>query len=373
MRTILFILQKEILQIVRNRAILPIIFVVPLVQLLVLVHAATFEMKDIKMVVVDNDLSTASRELETRFSGSPFFKIEKQTFSIKEAENEIEAGKADMILRLASGFESKLIREGKADVQLIVNAINGNAAGLAYAYAANVISGYNKEIIIDWINNIPQPDQIKTISTTYSFWYNPELNYKNFMVPGILVLLVTIIGMFLSAINLVREKEIGTIEQINVTPIRKTQFLIGKLLPFWFIALFDLAFGLVIGKLTFDIPIIGSLWLIFGVAATYLVVVLGMGLFVSTISQTQQQAMFISWFILLVFILMSGLFTPVESMPPWAQMLNKLNPLAYFIRMMRMIIMKGSGFADIRTNYFIVLGMGIVVMSMSVMLYRKKA
>jgi ABC-2 type transport system permease protein len=205
----------------------------------------------------------------------------------------------------------------------------------------------------------------------YSFWYNPELNFKTFMVPGILVLLVTIIGFLLSGMNVVREKEIGTIEQINVTPIKKYQFIIGKLLPFWFIALFELAFGLTIGKLLFDIPMVGSLGLIFFVASIYLIVILSMGLFVSTITNTQQQSMLISFFIMMIFILMSGLFTSIENMPSWAQTITKFNPVAYFIKIMRMVLLKGSGFAEIQLEFFSLLGLAFAMLSLAVLRYRK--
>jgi ABC-2 type transport system permease protein len=225
----------------------------------------------------------------------------------------------------------------------LINAINGTAAGLINFYATSVISDFNKNLLSEQIYITPHkiPENINII---YSYWYNPELNYKIYMLPGILVILVTIIGMFLSALNLVREKEMGTIEQINVTPIKKYHFIIGKLLPFWFIALFELAFGLTVGKLLFNIPIVGSLPLLFGFASVYLLVVLGIGLFISTVSNTQQQVMFLCFFFMIIFILMSGLFTPTESMPEWAQQVNILNPFAYFMKVIRMILLKGSGF-----------------------------
>jgi ABC-2 type transport system permease protein len=169
----------------------------------------------------------------------------------------------------------------------------------------------------------------------------------------------------------VREKEMGTTEQINVTPIRKYQFIIGKLLPFWIIALFELAFGLAIGKLLFDIPIVGSLSLLFFVAAVYLFVVLGIGLFVSTVTETQQQVMFIAFFFMLLFILMSGIFTPVESMPDWAHYINIINPVAYFMKIIRMILLKGSIFTDIYKEFFSLLLYGILVISLAVWRYRK--
>jgi ABC-2 type transport system permease protein len=191
------------------------------------------------------------------------------------------------------------------------------------------------------------------------------------MVPGILIVLVTMIGAFLSAMNVVREKEIGTIEQLNVTPIRKYQFIIGKLLPFLVIALFELAFGLVIARVLFDIPMLGSLPLIFALATVYMLVVLGIGLLISTFTDTQQQAMFLAWFFMVVFILMSGLFTPIESMPPWAQELTRLNPVAYFIKIMRRVLLKGAGYESVVNEFVALVLYAIIVLSLAVRQYRK--
>jgi ABC-2 type transport system permease protein len=370
MRRILFIIQKEFIQIFRDRTMLPVIFIVPIVQLLVLVHAATLEMKKIDMVVVDQDLSSTSRRLINKFDGSPFFVLHGSTFDIREAENEITTDNADIILRIPGGFEKDLFREGRAKIQLQINAINATVAGLTSAYASSVIADFNRSIITENINYI-KPSQAKSILITSSFWYNTELNYKIYMLPGILVILVTIIGMFLAALNIVREKEMGTIEQINVTPIIKYQFIIGKLFPFWVIALFELAFGLVIGKVLFSIPMVGSLWLLFGFAAVYLIVALGLGLFVSTLSDTQQQVMFLMFFFMLTFVLLSGIFTPVESMPDWAQKVNIINPYAYFMRVIRMILLKGSGFWDISKEFFSMLIYAVVILSLAVWRYRK--
>ena len=170
-----------------------------------------------------------------------------------------------------------------------------------------------------------------------------------------------------------KEKEIGTIEQINVSPIKKHQFIIGKLLPFWIIANVELAFGLLVGKLVFDIPIVGSLGLVFAFSALYLLVVLGIGLLISTITETQQQAMFISWFFLVIFILMSGLFTPIESMPEWAQKLTLFNPIAYFVDVMRLVLLKGSGLWEIRNHMLMMLVIALVINSLAVLNYRKTA
>ncbi len=370
MKTILFLLQKEFIQIFRNKAMIPIIFFVPIFQLIILVHAATFEMKNIRLYVVDNDLSSTSRQMVSKFEGSPFFKIKGRSFSSEMAEEELKHGQADIILQIPEGFEKNLVKEGKDEVQLIINAINGTTAGLTYAYATNVIADYNRQIMVKSVGMSPEGIS-KTIAITQSFWYNPELNYKTFMVPGILVLLVTIISLMLSSMNVVREKEIGTIEQINVTPIRKYQFIMGKLLPTWVIAMFELAFGLTLGKLLFNIPMIGNLWLIFMVASVYIVVILAMGLLVSTITNTQQQAMFISFFFMMIFILMGGLFTSIENMPVWAQYLDKLNPVAYFIKIIRMVLLKGSSFADFKNEFFSLVIYAIVMFSLAVRRYRK--
>ena len=351
---------------------LPIIFIVPIVQMVILVYAATLEMKHIEMSVVDKDLSATSRQLISKFKASSFFYIENITFSLEEAENKLKKDKADIILHIPAGFEKTLIRENSAKIQLLINAINGAAAGLTNAYASMVISDYNKELIAESID-ISSGSLQGNLKINYSFWYNPEMNYKIFMAPGILVILVTVIGMLLSALNLVREKELGTIEQINVTPIKRYHFIIGKLLPFWFIALFDLAFGLFLAKLLFDLPMVGSIFVLYAFASIYLLAVMGIGLFISTISSNQQQVMFLAFFFMIVFILMSGIFTPVESMPGWAQKVNLINPLAYFMRAIRMIILKGSGFQDIAKELFSMSIYAIITLSLAVWRYRKVA
>lgn len=369
MRIILFIIQKEFLQVFRNKSMLPVIFIMPIIQLIILVNAATFEMKNIKLCIVDQDLSTYSRNLSSKFEGSPYFAIEKRTFSSKESIKFIDRGEITAAIIIPYGFERKIIKNEKnIKVQVLIDAINGTNAGVSQAYIISILQDYNKQILSKLL---PVYSANNGIETSRRFWYNPELNYKTFMVPGILVLLITIISFILSGMNVVREKEMGTIEQINVTPIKKYQFIAGKLIPFWIIGLFELVFGLTIGKLLFDIPLVGNLGLILGFAAVYLIVLLALGLFVSTIVNTQQQAMFISFFFMIVFILMSGLFTGIESMPKWAQIVDKVNPLAYFVEVMRMILLKGSGFADIIKHFFAITTFAVLMISLSVWRYKK--
>lgn len=371
MRTILTIIRKEFIQVFRDKAMLPLIFIIPIVQLIVLVNAATLEMKSIKLYVVDNDMSPISRQLVAKLEGSPFYKLKSFSFSVKEAEKEMKEGKVDIILNIPKGFERKLYRENKSDVQLLVNAINGMVAGISYAYTAAIVSDFNSETTAKLAGSGKQASLLKNIQVIPQYWYNPQLNSKNFMVPAVLGILVTLIGMFLSGMNLVKEKEIGTIEQINVTPIKKYQFIAGKLIPFWIIAMIELFIGLIIGKILFSIPMVGNLGLLFFSASIYLFVVLGFGLFISTFADTQQQAMFISWFLLIVFLMMSGVFTSAENMPAWAQWLNKINPIAYFMRIVRMILLKGSGFRDILTDLAALGIYAVVILNLAIWRYKK--
>lgn len=370
MRTIRYILQKEFIQIFRNKTMLPMIFVIPVVQLLVLVFAATYDLKKVDIYVQDKDMSETSRELIAKFEASPFFRIYDASFNEQDAENSLKKDQSDFVMIIPQDFERYLVRDDEASVQLIINAINANKASLIYSYTQGILSGFNKDVIAKW-KGIPEFNPPKQINVTDSYWFNKELDYKWYMAPGILSVLVTVIGMFLSGMNLVREKEIGTIEQLNVTPIKKFQFILGKLLPFLVIALFDLAFGLVIARLVFNLPIVGSLALLFGFAALYLVGVLGLGLFISTVTETQQQVMFVTFFFMMLFILMGGIFTPVESMPHWAQMVDRFNPIYYFMRIMRMVVLKGSGFSDLLPEFFSLSAIGLSFLGLSIWRYRK--
>jgi ABC-2 type transport system permease protein len=211
------------------------------------------------------------------------------------------------------------------------------------------------------------------IEITNRYWYNETLNYKYYMLPGILVILITAIGFLMAGLNLVREKEIGTIEQINVTPVRKYHFIIAKMMPFLIIGLVDMAIGLLIGKLAFNIPFEGSIFLMFFAATLFLIAVLGLAIFISTFSSTQQQYMFVAFFCMIIFILMSGIFTPYESMPMWAQDFNLINPVAYLMRINRMVMLKGSTIYDVSRELISLIAIGIVFTTLAVRRYRKTA
>ena len=348
---------------------LPIILVMPLVQLLILSYTATFEIKNASIAFVDMDQSNASRELISKFSGSPFFTVVGNNFSIEELDKPMLQKKVEIIVQIPSDFEKDLMNGKSVSTQIITDAVNGSAANLMTYYASMIFMDFNKKIIIE---NTGKDLMTSSIKILPRYWFNASLDYKTYMVPGILVLLVTLIGAFLSGMNVVREKEIGTIEQLNVTPIKKYQFIIGKLFPFWLIAIFDLSVGLVIAKLVFSIPILGSVWLIMGVAAIYLLLVLGIGLFISTITETQQQAMFLAWFFFVIFIMMSGLFTPVEAMPQWAKILNIANPIAYFIDFMRLVMLKGATFMDVKIQILKISVFAVLMLGFSIIRYKKR-
>jgi ABC-2 type transport system permease protein len=314
MRAIRFMLHKEFLQIFRDRFMLRLSILVPIIQLLILSNAATFEVKSANVYVVDRDQSTTSHALVNRLRASGRFVVRGASPSMDRANDALLGRAAGMIVSIPAGFERDIVREGTAHVQLVLNAEDGAAAGVTQAYAAQIIAAYGTEL--------PSPRGAArtrpTIDVRSRGWYNDGLRYRDYMVPGILVQLVTVVGTLLTAMNIVREKEVGTLDQLNVTPLSRSAFIAAKLIPLWMIALFELTIGLLIARFVFHVPMRGSISLVFFAAGIYLVAALGVGLWVSTLAATQQQAMFITFFIIMVYLLMSGLFTPVRSMPDWA-------------------------------------------------------
>ncbi len=371
MRAIKFLLRKEFKQIFRNKAMLPIIFVMPVVQLLILVNAATFEIKNIDLAILDRDHSPVSRQLTNKLLSMGYYRLHTRVASLKEGQLLMDQNKIDLLLQFPPGFAAALQRDDRATVMLDISAIDGSAASIIYYYTNTIILDFNTGIMQRWHNLPEQPGLPLTVESR--FWYNEELAYKNYITPGLVVILVTMVGMFLTAMNVVREKEIGTIEQLNVTPITKTQFIVSKLLPFWIIGMFEMAFGLGVGKLIFAFPVVGSVPLLFAFAAIYLVVVLALGLLISTVTHTQQQAMLVSWFFVVIFILMSGLFTAVENMPEWAQKITAFNPVTYFMQFIRMVLLKGSQLQHVARHFLVISVMAVVSISLAVFTYRKRS
>jgi ABC-2 type transport system permease protein len=372
MRTLKFLLQKEFRQIFRDPAIIRIIFIMPMIQLLVLPWAADYEVKNIQLSVVDHDHSDYSRQLVSKLTASGYFQLENYSGSFNTAMQAVEKDASDLILEIPDNFERTLVKEDESTLFMAVNAINGVKANLGAAYLRSIIQDFNREVRLEWIQ-FPRFSPETQIEITSSNWFNPVLNYKYFMVPGILVVLVTMVGSFLASLNIVREKEIGTIEQINVTPVKKYHFILGKLIPFWILGLLVLSIGLGLARVAYGIIPAGNLLVIYSFAAVYLLAVLGLGLLISTYTGNQQQAMLLSFFMMMVFILLSGLYTSIDSMPGWAQAITKINPVTYFIDVMRMVVLKGSGFRDIAPQLFTVLGFAFVLNTWAVINYKKRS
>lgn len=371
MRTIRFLLEKEFRQIFRNRAILLMIMVMPVMQLLILPFAANYEVKNINLSVVDHDHSGYSQKLISKVTASGYFKLAGYNASFKDGMKLIETDKADLILEIPQGFERNLVREGQQQLFIALNAINGVKANLGAAYLGSIIRDYNSDVRLQLLpvskfNVSPQ------IELNISNWFNPLMEYKFFMVPGVLAILVTMVGGFLSALNIVKEKEFGTIEQINVTPIKKHHFILGKLIPFWILGNVVFTLGLLVSWLIYGIIPVGSLLVLYLFASVFLLAILGFGLLVSTFCDTQQQAMFIMFFFMMIFILMGGLFTSIDSMPEWAKIVSRFNPVSYLIAVMRMVILKGSGLGDILPHLGIMAIFAVVLNTWAVLNYKKR-
>jgi ABC-2 type transport system permease protein len=382
MRRILFLARAEVLHVVRDRATLVQVLVMPIVQLLILSNAVTFAIRNTPAYIVDLDRSITSRGLVNRFAASRHFRIVGQSASSSLAYETLLEGNATLVLTIPADFESALVHTGAASVQLGVNAEKGSAAGIVQSYASRILRAYALEIgpaidprqrrVADASSERPPIRGEPQIEIEIVGRYNPTLNYHHYMVPGLLVALVTMIGTLLTAQNIAREKELGTIEQLNVTPISRGQFITAKLLPFWILGLIDLALGLAVGWLAFDMPIRGSLLLLFGAAAIYLVVALALGLWVSTLVDTQQQAMFVTFFIINVYLLMSGLFTPIDSMAPWVRVLSELNPVRHFVMISRAVLLKGAGPAEMARPLLILTAYAVIMLTVAVRQYSKR-
>ena len=372
MKVLRFILQKEFRQIFRDKTILAMMFAVPIFQLIILPLAADFEVKNINIVYVDHDHSSYSEALIDKISASGYFKIIASPNSYKEGLKFIEKGSADLILEVPPGFERNLVREGSQQLNLAVDAINVTKSSLGGAYLTRVIADFNSQLPINYKSfNQPSIQDQSTIKVATSNWYNPRAEYKYYMVPGILVLLLTLIGGFITALNIVREKEVGTIEQINVTPIKKWQFILGKLIPFWIVGMIVFSLGLLVMYLVYGIFPKGSIITLYLFAAVYLIALLGLGLFISTMASTQLQAMFIAFFFMMIFMLMSGFFTSTQSMPSWARAISDGTPVTHFISVVRLIVLKGSGLQQVKSELFYLLGFAALLNGLAILNYKK--
>lgn len=370
MRTLKFLLEKEFRQIFRNSAMLKIIFLAPVLQLLILPLAADYSVKNILLAIVDLDHSSYTQKLISKITSSGQFKLVSYSDSYPKAYKLIEEDKADLILEIPKDFERDLVRDKSGKVLMAINAIDGTKANLGGAYLSGILNDFSSDISINWI----QPNRTfisPTIEVATMNWYNPYLDYHLLFVPAILVTLLISVAAFQSALNMLEEKEKGTIEQINVTPIKKYQFLLGKLIPFWIIGMIIFTIGLLVERFVYGIVAVGSIPLLYVSVSIYLFSLLGLGFLVSTYAETQLQAMSILLFLIMIFNMMSGIFTSIDSMPDWAQFLTHLFPVSHFVETMRMIVLKGSTFINVMYHLLAIFIIGLVFNIWAVINYKK--
>ncbi len=366
-----YLIEKEFKQIVRNKFLPKLFIMLPTVMLLIMPWAANQEVKGLKLNVVDNDHSAYSQRLVQKVDASEYFTLTGTSSSNDNALHNVESGDADIILEIEDDFEKKMVSTGMGNVMISANAVNGSKSGLGSSYMGSIVTDFSTDLREEnGLNNAPNRSQKFNTAPYYQF--NPHLDYKVFMVPALMVMMLTLLSGFLPALNIVGEKEKGTIEQMNVTPVGKFPFILSKLIPYWCVGFLVLTYSMTLAWLAYGLIPAGNLLTIYLFASIYILVVSGLGLVISNKSATMQQALFVMFFFLMIFILMSGLFTPVSSMPMWAQYLTKLNPLRYFIEVMRMVYLKGSSFAEL-VPYFRALCIFAVALNVWAILSYKKS
>ena len=354
-----FLLEKEFKQIRRNAFIPKLLVAMPLAMMLVFPWAADQQIRGVKLAVVDGDRTTSSRRLVEKVVSSGYFTLTAVSDTYHGAMESVEAGRADIVLEIASGFEGDMVRGESEGSKILIaaNGINSMKGGLGSSYLSAIVG--------DFVSGGASPP----IVPRYRF--NPGLDYKVFMVPALMVMLLTLLCGFLPALTIVGEKEAGTIEQINVSPVGRRHFILSKLIPWWIIGFVVLGVCMGLAALVYGLTPAGSVGVIFLVTGVYILVVSGVGLVISNYSERMQQAMFVMFFFVLVLLLISGLFTPVRSMPGWAQVIAAVNPLKYFIEVMRLVYLKGSGLAELAGQVAALVGFAVVFNVWAVASYRK--
>jgi len=367
-----YLLKKEFKQIFRNPFLPRMIVMFPFMVLMVFPWAASYEIKNLNLSVIDNDHSTYSRQLTQKIVSSNYFKLTDVSPNFKTALKSIEKNKADLILEIPPHFEKDLVNRQGAKVMVSVNAVNGMKGGIGMTYLVSIVNDFNVRIVQELMPIAPVGSSVPTVQIDPQYKFNPHLNYRVFMVPALMVMILTLLCGFLPAISIVFEKEVGTMEQINVSPVSKTTFILAKLIPFWTIGLFVISVGFLIAWLVYGLIPAGYFASIYLFAAIYILTVSGLGLVISNYASTLQQAMFIVFFFMLVFIMMSGLYTPIDSMPEWAKWFAAFNPLKHFMFVMRSIYLKGSSPLQLWQDLVALIGFAIFFNSWAVLSYRKK-
>jgi ABC-2 type transport system permease protein len=372
-KTIYHIIVKEFLQLKRDPRMLVVSFLAPVIQLMLLGYAATTDVKEIPMLVCDQDRTSKSREFVEQFVNSGYFVIEGEVYSLDKIDRNIEDGHVWLALVIPRNFSNDLLAHRTPSVQLDADGSDANSANISIGYASQIISTYSRLIVTEVRKQFPRLSQPARVNPEIRVWYNPDLTSRNFMVPGVLALVLMIITMTLTALAVVKEKEIGTLEQLMVTPIKPYQLIIGKLLPFVIIAGLDVMLVILVARFWFDVPLQGSVALLLGLSGLFILTTLGLGLFVSTISRTQQQAMMTAqFFFFMPFMFLSGFAFPIENMPQAIQYITYLIPLRYFIVIIRGVFLKGIGIRELWPQAVALLAFGVTIFTLSVLRFRKR-
>lgn len=369
-RGLRYLLEKEFLQIKRNKALPRMVVVLPFVALALFPLVANFEIKNVNLAVVDHDRSSFSTRLIHKVNSSGNFRLVNLPHHYEEALEDVEQDRADIVLEIPADFEKDLIREGNSKVMISANTVNGMKGGLGSGYLISIITDFAGELRDRFLPHgnalaIPKAE----IVPHYSF--NPLLEYKYTMIPAIMMMMLAMIVGFLPALNIVGEKEKGTIEQMNVTPVNRMVIILSKLIPYWIMGFIVLTICFLVAWLFYGMIAVGSYALIYLYAAVFTLAFSGFGLMISNYASTIQQGMFIMFFFVISFIFLSGLYTPVSSMPQWTQTISYLSPLRYMVEVLRSIFLKGSGFADLLTHFAALCGFAVFFNGWAVLSYRK--
>ena len=374
MKTIIHIIRKEFLQFKRDPKMFGIILFAPIIQLIFLGYAATLDLNVVHTIFYDQDKTTTSRNFIEEFKSSGFFQIDHYADNYEDVQTYIEKGKSLVAIVIPKDFEKKINRRETTQLQAIFNGSDGNSASIAAGYITTIATTFSKQIVKDFIDVSGRKiSSTGTITAEVRVWYNPELKTRNFMVPAIVGLLVSIVTLILTSLAVVKEKEIGTLEQLIVTPIKPLQLIIGKLVPFVILGFVSVTIVIIAMNIIFGISVRGSVLFLFFSAFLYILSTLGLGLFVSTISKTQQQAMMIAIFaVLMPMIYLSGFTFPIENMPVPIQIISYAIPLKYFITITRGVILKGSGFAEHWIDILALFAIGVSILFLSVWRFKKR-
>lgn len=375
MRKLAILLKKEFLQIFRDKFLLRVVILIPIFQLLVLPLAADYDLENFRLAVVDRDGSSFSRRLLVKLQAGGYFSMTAAAASWAEAERLIQQGQVDAIVEIPDRFERDWVMGQGPEISVHISAIDGLSAGVAAGYINSIVGEFGAELADEGLLPAAAAEEGTAgpirIETVVQEWYNPRFNYKTVIVPGILAMLLTVVGLSMMASNAVREKEYGTIEQLNVTPMSRTRYMLAKMIPFIVIGFVQFTVGLVIARTVYAVPLQGSVGVLYGIVALYLAGVLFLGFVIANFSETQGQTIFPAFFLIMILVLMSGLFTPVESMPLWAQRINVVNPLAHLIAAVKMILVKGSTAADLGLHWVALACFTIVMGFLAVATFRK--